>query len=398
MQAQPPKKRDWSSMAASLIPAVIGGISGGPMGAMAGAGKGLSDISQNEMDVEKYNRELELKNQEEQRRQKQLEINQQQANIYQQQETRMNRMIQEEMKTLELDRKNMQLVYEKNQRSAADEEAYRKKLTPEQLQRRIQYGPEGYFKYEDQERRVASLARVMRTQDANAGEGMRRWGGRNADYTAIARGYGPAGFEAEMSLRANRQSRQATSGPWRVNATNGELYNTISGATLKPNQGSMRPSDRIKLRDVYRKQWAAGPSAFTIDFEDYMRTPLINAEFRRLTGDWTEEQYQSAMPNLMEQERIFRQRAKGVLYQQWQKKKQDQQLWGGPPSGPGAEAEFARFMQTPDGFALYQQAIIAQRQEAGWTKHSNSAAKLPRSQGSGQPRTWKEYLQGRREQ
>ena len=118
MPPQPAKKRDWSSFAASLIPAVVGGIAGGPMGAAAGFGKGIGDISEQRMELEKYNREQALKEEAEARKQQQIDINRQQMGIYEEQEDRLERQRLQEIETGKVEQRQKQEQLDINRRYA----------------------------------------------------------------------------------------------------------------------------------------------------------------------------------------------------------------------------------------------------------------------------------------
>jgi len=135
----PQQKRDWSSFAASLIPAVVGGIGGGPMGAAAGFGKGMGDISTQRMEEEKYQREQEMKEAAAQRQQEEVDISRRYAKTAEKrltfeeskQEVR-NRQIEQQMEYQEVQMEQLGLEVGEATRSAEARQQYRTTLSEQE--------------------------------------------------------------------------------------------------------------------------------------------------------------------------------------------------------------------------------------------------------------------------
>ncbi|MBI4487617.1 MAG: hypothetical protein HY694_00905 [Deltaproteobacteria bacterium] len=337
----------WGSLARSLIPAGIGFLLGGPVGAAGTLAAGGERRKEEE--------ERRLREAQGQREQQRIEMERERLRLAQNQETRLQTRFEAENKILDFS-------IQKLDQEMKDDVAFRAGLSPEELRRYQELGRDKYREFRQDRLRIESAGRVLPTVD-------KRFTEESARDFAIALGNGKN--LGDFINEERRQQRESLRDRY-YTAISGDLLISYDRQTGKLDTKPLTDDPRIKIQERVnvRKQllqaYEKSPDSFMLNFDDWINTPTAKLEEGMLLGQVSPEDYQRTRETIRRQDAEDQKVAAYVLYQDWQKK----QGWMASKDW----VTFMRYLQTPDGANELRSYSLIQR---GRGNQWNLPAKQP---------------------
>ncbi|KKU98298.1 MAG: hypothetical protein UY28_C0004G0036 [Candidatus Amesbacteria bacterium GW2011_GWB1_48_13] len=333
-----PNGTDWSSMASSLIPGVLGLLGGGgPMGALAGYAHGQESQDKYRREMEKRNQEIEFKKQEMAFKNTQVQQQQQQIDIQRQQEERLGIRADAENKYVAVQTQTLD-------RALQNEESAVQGLSPEELRLYHQLGKEGYRKDRLQRMGIESAGRFLPTMDPKLFPTPEK-----AQDFARAMGDHLGGY----LLEKEKQKGEAGSRRRFYSTSDGRIYDDRTG-DYKEEPATMSPRERMqakaKLLEAYNK--LPEIQRMTTPFNRWMSGPDGLAARKELSLI-DDEQFADLLSFSNSEEKRGQEAAYSQMFINWQKKQ-------GRFSAKNEEA-FREYLQTQKGSDEFEAFISSQR-------------------------------------
>lgn len=327
---------DLSSFASSLLPAVAGGLTGGPAGAAYGLAAGLAGNEKNRLDLAKENANIQFQNIQANQAQERIGLQREQQAAAETHLGYLNRGIDDGLKTAELNRKKTQFDLDI---AMKDEKGFDSFFAAnpqynEADRRLLKANPVAFTenKFHD-DVAIEATANAIKSyklhSDLTPRDQAIAWGPKVSHQFILAAQKG----EQDMA-KAQLEHRTAGLQPWRaipttdgiikVNQQTGDVV-PRTWAQLGMDNPSSKPEQRVRAMQAFRQRFHEekdkNPQMLGgIEFEDWVKDPILQTELAYASGDLRPAEYESAMDNGRQMKLADEKTARDKMYAAWAEK------------------------------------------------------------------------------